>query len=296
MRDPRLVFPIVDPYLLHDVCAFEPLTIFLCGPGVAHGLYDLREKIKKHLTVDSLTKVVYGEHLEDLEVRKAISSSGVDLQTLESAYAHEVDFTILLLESAGAIAELGTFSMIPSLRPRLYVIVPDIYFESESYIARGPLSILVQQSPSNVIYYNRKFVTSALNVLYMPICLFKYARGFHGQQYRNVLTLKNRGQYSQFIQPVIKTFQKSLVLAAINILEKPTFPELIYWLNLSPNEITRALKELYQSKSIRKSADGKYLTTRGLRDPQLQCFGPGKLSKRRAQILATQTRESVFRL
>ena len=126
-----------DPNILKKAALEQPLQVFLCGPGFDSHRFNFREKIRNFLHQYPNVSAVLGEELDPTKHRLKPG----DLQTVEATYAHSVDFTILLLESFGSIAELGSFSMMPDLRPRLFVMVPGRFFSSESYIARGPLRV-----------------------------------------------------------------------------------------------------------------------------------------------------------
>ncbi|MGE0667677.1 MAG: hypothetical protein AB7O49_14060 [Sphingomonadales bacterium] len=116
---------VFDPGLLCKEAAYRPLNVFLCGPGYGTEAHTLRSAVRDMLTGYKNVRVTYGEEIDPDELRV---STRMDLQTLESSFAHNVDFTVLMLDSPGAMAELGTFSMIDNVRPRLYILVSSMFF------------------------------------------------------------------------------------------------------------------------------------------------------------------------
>jgi len=234
--------------------------------------------------------VALGEELPDrisLPTRKPS-----DLQTLESYYAHLVDFTVLLLESPGALAELGTFSMIQNVRPRLFAIVSSEYYRSGSYISRGPLSLLAAHNLNNVIYYRPGEHHELLRRLNYPVSLYKYCSYFGGFRYAyNAKTLhrfprRRAPDHWEVVGPLYRDFHQSLVLASTCVLARPTFTDLIRHLHLAPADLTAALRELFRANRISKGANGKYVPRRGYQDPALSAFSSTRLSRRRAEMVA----------
>ena len=281
---------IVDPDLLEIAARKMPLRVFLCGPGLSSSGFDARTKMRSLLERKYHAKVDYGE---DLEHQKSRSSRLVDLQTLESQFAHTVDFTILILDSPGAIAELGTFSMIPNIMARLFVVVSSQYHRSNSYIARGPLSLISSYNTNNIIYYDKDDETSLSNGLMYPVCLYKFAKFDQGYTYQRKAIQKFRGRrfsrsdYTDYFNPIRRRFSESIVLAAVNILQNPTFTELVSRLRLDPNEISGALPRLMEQGAIQKVGNRNYRAPNGYSDQLLRPFNSTSLSKRRAEILAT---------
>src|SRR5690606_14127923 len=110
------------------------------------------------------------------------------------------DFTILILESPGAIAELGTFSMVESLNSRIFAVVPLEFHKGESYISRGPLSILSAHSSINVSYYSEERFDVLHHNLNWAIMLYKIIRS-NNSSYKYYLTYDDdyRSHYHEYI-------------------------------------------------------------------------------------------------
>ncbi|WP_417781808.1 retron St85 family effector protein [Terasakiella pusilla] len=167
------------PQLLKADTINQPIEVFLCGPGIGNKSYDARKAIRENLRSYPNVEVKYGEDLEKRRYRRR----GVDLQTLEAEYAHSVDFTLLMLESPGSITELGTFSMINNIRSRLFVVLPSQFYGAESYIARGPLSLISQAHNSNIIYSSFDNLTALYEGVMRPVMPYKFLRYQHGFDY-----------------------------------------------------------------------------------------------------------------
>jgi len=279
----------IDPSLLVQTARDKSLTLFLCGPGIGSAGHDSRKYIQNILTDDHHCEVVFGE---DLDKKRNSGSTRADLQTLETAFAHKVDFTILMLNSPGSIAELGTFSMIPNIMHRLYVIVPRRFFDAKSYIARGPLSLMSSASNNNIFYIEEGNDEALVSSLNFPVMMYKYIKASDGKRYAEKVTkhFRNkdfeRGDYEQYFLPQKASFIEALTASAIFLHGNPTFSELMDFLHLEPKSLTDALSKLFQKNSITKSTGGRYILAQGLSSPELEFFDKNKLSKRRSHQIA----------
>jgi len=250
-----------NPDLLKKDAREASLTVFLCGPGYESAKYNFREKISLFLNEYPNIKTVLGE---DLNPRKHRLKSG-DLQTVETDYAHRVDFTILILESPGAIAELGTFSMIPNVRPRLFVMVPGKFFGSNSYIARGPLSAIGKEHVNNIIYFDETRQNESIQSLQMPVTLFKYAHTIDpffrdisvGRFFRQD---RDANYYVKAFEKIKPKFSELVVLISIMLMENPTFPMIISMTKMDPGDVQKALGRLFKNKSIARESGSRYMS------------------------------------
>ena len=84
----------------------------------------------------------FGDWLED--------SAYPDLLTFESDLAKTASLVIIALESAGAIAELGSFSVSDSLKKKVMVILTEEHHKQRSFIRLGPLRQLPEK---NILSY-----------------------------------------------------------------------------------------------------------------------------------------------
>lgn len=281
-------FSIFDPRLLSAEARKQPLKIFLCGPGEESRGFDDREFIKKNLSEYKGVSVTYGEEIEEANRFK---KRGQDLQTLEAEFAHSVDFTVLILNSPGSIAELGTFSMIPNIRSRLFVVVSTRFYGSKSYIARGPLSLIASSQMNNVIYYDEDDRKKLAASLMLPVSLYKYARFDSWDYWATVFSgYRRKGYehdyYEKLIEPIRQKYFQTAVFASMLMLTKPTFAEVVAFLGVNPSIVNEALGGLYDRKLIVKSGGGVYTPIKGYEDSLLKAFSSTELSKFRSRLIA----------
>jgi hypothetical protein len=76
-----------------------------------------------------------------------------DLLLLESDLAHLSAAILLLVESAGSIAELGAFSYDPVLSEKLIAVLEFEYQGDESFIQDGPVAKLNRDGQNSVLFY-----------------------------------------------------------------------------------------------------------------------------------------------
>lgn len=274
---------IIDPSLLKAHPRRVPLRVFLCGPGEKHPFYHARVKIRDYLSSQPNIRVTLGEDLID---KKGLYKG--DLQTVEGLEAERSDFTILLVDSPGAIAELGSFSTSDFLRNRIFTVIPTEFYQSESYIARGPLSVLAQRFQSSVIYFDRKNFEDLKRAVMVPVAMFKYIASKYSRYYRPYLNKKrfdhDPAAYFQAFLSDRSDFMQAFTLAAILVSDQPTFADLLSFMAISPRELTRSLRPLYEKESIEKRG-GKYFALKGYNDPVISRLSSTAISQRRASVV-----------
>lgn len=286
---------LIHPTLLKAGAVKRPTRVFLCGPGVGSANYEIREFARKTLQAVPNTSVIYGEEIESLH---AFKKKRKDLQTLEAELAHSVDFTLLLLESPGSIAELGTFSMISNLRGRLVVLVPSQFYGDASYIARGPLSLLSRSFQQNVIYFDRIQNEELASRILYPLTFYKFANYRLGYKYISHITQAYKrsdysvDSYEEFIKDIRQEFATAATLLGILILGNPTFPELVASTALTPDQSNAALGRLFKTSKISKKTNGRYQALAGYDDPLIEAFSSTSISEKRAYWIADLDRRS----
>lgn len=287
---------LIHPSLLKVGAIRRPTRIFLCGPGAGGANYEIREFARKTLEGIENTEVIYGEEIENIH---AFKRKRKDLQTLEAELAHSVDFTLLLLESPGSMAELGTFSMINNLRGRLVVLVPSQFYGDASYIARGPLSLLSRSFQQNVIYFDRVRDEALKSRILYPLTFYKFSNFRMGYRYVSHLATAYKkadygvNDYESFIEGTREEFATAATLIAILILGNPTFPELVASTALTPDQSSSSLARLFEARKIEKVAGGRYSALAGYDDTLLDAFSSTAISDRRACWIADLDTRSV---
>ncbi|WP_233864267.1 retron St85 family effector protein [Paraburkholderia adhaesiva] len=117
--------------------------IFLCGgPTDVKSVLptSLRDALYRELVKDNSDeeRIRVAEHYKDW----ATDSIYNDLVLFERHIAELSSIIVLVLESPGAIAELGLFSAIGEFRDKLLVFVDSQYYKSASFIKLGPVDFL----------------------------------------------------------------------------------------------------------------------------------------------------------
>lgn len=240
---------------------------------------------------DALQKIpnVKAHYGEEIESQSNYKRQSTDLQTLEVRFAHDVDFTLLILESPGSIAELGTFTQIPGIRERLIVLLSGRFYRAESYISRGPLSLLTRLNPNSVIYFDAENKNEMLDRVRYPLTFFKYAQYLNRFDYlRNTMLRYQRkpANYSGYIKPIREQYQMATTLIAVLIGDRPSYSELLLSSGLHPDQLNSALHSLYKAGKIEKVGSGRYRSVNGFADDLLEPFSSTAISKTRSKRLA----------
>lgn len=115
--------------------------VFLCGGVVdvtASSDVSVRNMLLEHLSSSNpalFDKIKLAEYFKDW-LHDAIYDN---LLTFEDDIANISSLIIIILESAGSIAELGIFAANPNLKGKLLVFIQESHFEQNSFIKLGPL-------------------------------------------------------------------------------------------------------------------------------------------------------------
>lgn len=130
--------------------------IFLCGGSIRNNK-SIRYKIQNYLSSKNGHTILrydisYPEDLFD----EILNSGKYDLLTLESLLAESVDVIIIVVESVGAIAELGAFISDKKLIKKTIVINDSQFKKDKSFINQGPIKLLKSVNSSAVNYLDFK--------------------------------------------------------------------------------------------------------------------------------------------
>lgn len=144
MSDPREDF--LKNIRFDDLNVREyPKIAFLCGgnPSVLtikdspHQYFPSIRSFISHLLSVQHTEIHY-QNAEDVKDWNSYSEYE-DLIEFEKDIAHLCKAIVLFVESAGSIAELGSFAVIPEITEKLIIFVHSDYSASTSFVALGPL-------------------------------------------------------------------------------------------------------------------------------------------------------------
>jgi hypothetical protein len=155
MTDPREIFVSRVDVSKTRVKSFSGFIILCGGPHKADSTSNTsaRNRFWKHLT--------QGRHQElckRLKLAEEITDwykdgKYKDLLTFEEHLASLASVILLFVESAGAIAELGAFSVLDGVSKRVLAVVPDMYYEQDSFIRLGPLARLENNTDESVLVF-----------------------------------------------------------------------------------------------------------------------------------------------
>ena len=123
----------------------RPPIIFLFGGSITDPPTTVRGFVYRHLKVNDsylFSGLVIPEHFKDW----LHDSIYPDLLTFESDLAQTSSLVVIALESPGAIAELGAFSVNSALKEKLIIILSEDHHNKKSFITLGPLRQLDGQN------------------------------------------------------------------------------------------------------------------------------------------------------
>lgn len=120
------------------------VVLFLCGGAMDATVPPkaLRDAFYRAIngTVQDFS-VILAEDAKPLEA----DAGYTDLFQFESDIAQIVGLILLFAESAGSLAELGAFSALQTVAPRLLAVLDDYYYNQVSFIRNGPVKYLENQ-------------------------------------------------------------------------------------------------------------------------------------------------------
>jgi len=148
LEDPR---PSFFSSIAIDKCHINlsPHKVFLFGGKMDGDIKTVRSLLYNHILCKNQTlfnSLVIVEEFKDW----LHDSIYPDLLTFESDLAETASLVVISLESAGAIAELGSFSVNSKLKDKTVIVICDEHHNQDSYIKLGPLR---QLKDENILSY-----------------------------------------------------------------------------------------------------------------------------------------------
>ncbi len=210
---------------------------------------------------------------------------------LRSAIRSRRRFYLLSLSPRDRWLNLVHLHRFPGIRGRLVVLVADRFFRAESYIARGPLSLLSAKNIGNVIYFSSGNLDDLKRRVLYLLTFYKFVRQRHGLAYVDATRISKTKSptattgYERFMAPYRREYNRSTILACILLLEKPTYSELLLNTGLDPKHLNTGLTSLFTVGEIVKAA-GRYTSLRGYRSAVLSPFSTTELSRQRSLLIA----------
>ncbi|WP_219842950.1 retron St85 family effector protein [Xanthomonas arboricola] len=156
MSDPRAEFVARIDLSKTRVRSFEGFVL-LCGGALSKDpapIKSVRHMIYGELTSGRHSKIAtrlkMAEEIQDWFQAGAYS----DLVTFEEHLAGLSDVIVLIVESAGAVAELGVFSVSQAFSAKLLIVIAEHHYELDSFIKLGPLKRLENIDAQSVLVYD----------------------------------------------------------------------------------------------------------------------------------------------
>ncbi|WP_369979035.1 retron St85 family effector protein [Xanthomonas bundabergensis] len=156
MDDPRLQFLSQIDLTKTRIKAFEGFVL-LCGGQSDQEAHPVRSV--RHLIQSELTSGRHGELAQRVRLAEETKDwfhGGVysDLVTFEEHLAGLSAVVVLVVESPGAIAELGAFSVSEPFLDRLLIVVSQHHYDESSFIRLGPIQKVENNSKNSVMVYD----------------------------------------------------------------------------------------------------------------------------------------------
>ncbi len=187
--------------------ADSTVNIFLCGLS-SDDVSSLRNRINNSLRDSSRVNIVFPEWLfSDL-----LDHRDYDLLSLEKELAKSVDLIILPIEGTGAVAELGVFAALKSIRGKVIVFNSSRYKWKKSFINLGPIKLIRRHYPNNIMYYDENNIGNLINKVANRV---NYARNREPKD--DVKNLFNLSRFMLFVigifQPIEKDHLRKILLS-----------------------------------------------------------------------------------
>lgn len=129
------------------------VAVFLVGASHASS-FSLRDPLRRELSGKRYIRGFDVYYPEELFEELLTGDERTDLLELENMLASSVHAVVILLESPGAVAELGAFANHGELQNKLVVVVDKRYRRKKSFIMMGPVAHLHAKTKSEVIYHD----------------------------------------------------------------------------------------------------------------------------------------------
>ncbi|MBD9378324.1 retron St85 family effector protein [Pseudoxanthomonas sp. PXM04] len=131
--------------------------LFLCGGP--RGTDEAKLESVRQLLYSELTSGKYSDLAKKLKLAEDIQDwfrdgKYADLVTFEEHLACLSSVILLVVESAGAIAELGAFSVTKAINERLVTLVAEHHFNDDSFIRLGPIMRLEKETGRQVLVHD----------------------------------------------------------------------------------------------------------------------------------------------
>jgi len=229
-------------------------TLFLCGAGKKTNNKDtVRELISNGLTAPWYSAHYDVFYPEDLFDDLLYGPTHQDLITLENILAESVDAVVLIVESYGAVAELGSFASNPNLRKKLICVVNTKFKKDKSFINYGPLRLIRDTHEGLIIYIDYDNVSEHIDDIRWAIS--KIRRGV-----KKSVDVTNVVQAHHYILPCIYLLEPVARNTLVELVHHASGKDL----QVSSALTSGALSILNKNRQVALTPDGYRLTEAGM--------------------------------
>lgn len=259
---------------------------FLCGSNDM----DFRNLLKKKLENKDI-KVIYAENLFETIVHNSSKENHLDL---ENKLASNVELILIVLESPGALVELGVFSNDDNHIKKLIVLMDEKFKKAESFINYGPIKKIKElDKVKRIFYYNsegEKINTYQNREMDKSLKYFKISLSqIEKKPILDIVSVYYLLKIALFIYNPIDLVELNLLMNYLCTKEKMDICEREIELN-----IISAIYWLQKENYIKKAESERYkLTKEGIlntRKELYETFGTKIIDNFRAQALNYQLR------
>lgn len=226
-------------------------TIFLCGAKI-DDKNKLRYKIAERFSSFFYLfwyDIIYPEEIFD-ELLYSVKTK--DLLSLENLLADSVDSIVLIPESPGSFAELGSFANDSTLRKKTICIIDEKYKKDKSFINKGPLKLIKNANKFAIIFIDPNNIDKAMSKLQSALRKLK----LKSQKRMDVVSLL---QLEKFLLPCIFLLEPVSKAALINLVSSATQDA-----ENSFQTTTTALTILTNKRLVELTTHGYKLTLNGV--------------------------------
>ncbi|MBU1701422.1 MAG: retron St85 family effector protein [Candidatus Eisenbacteria bacterium] len=268
------------------------ITLFLCGAGRAT-TGSVRERIDDALRSEWYWYKYDMFYPEDLFDDLLLGPGHHDLISLENTLAESVDAVVLVVESYGAVAELGSFASNNKLRKKLVCVMDEKHRKEKSFIQHGPLRLLRDKREGEIVYGNYANVASMIE----PI---RRAVGRIRSAVKKNTGVTNVVQAHHFILPCVFLFEPVTRDELMTLVKHASGTAL----DMATVLATGAISILTKNRYIVLAPDGYKLTPSGLgrfaslgrRGLTGHTYDPSAMDKLRTAVLNWHCRGKKLRI
>jgi hypothetical protein len=147
----KRVYDIVKGSVVKSCRRLPKLNFLVFGPGIGSAEYQSHRLAVKNMIIDQKEQVAdLPEEIPDEETNNVTDPSSPSVikkilgnpATKELTLAKHYDFLIIVMMSAGSIAEFPIFVKDPILAPKIRLFIPEIHANSNGFAMRGPVKVL----------------------------------------------------------------------------------------------------------------------------------------------------------